>query len=466
MRRWRSSAAYRIAFINFGAYSVGLALLGVIVFAVMHIAFSRQLDSMVLDESETLRSEYVSGGDNELAEAIAEREAQRSTTQMLYAVFAPDGHRIYGTLNAARPPVGRRPILFQDPEEGPDEARAVTIDLSATKRLVVAVDSEWLEGIERIVIIIFGIAFLGACVVGFGGAVILGTYLRRRLQTISKSAEAISRGDIRRRMPVGSRRDEFDEVAAALNRMLDRIEGLLENLRQVSSDIAHDLRTPLARLRNRLERGVIHEPKAGGLISEAIEQLDEVLSLFAAILRVAEVESGETRRFFVAVDLTEMLVELAESYAPAFEDKGRNFIWSIEPGLTAEGDRELLAQAVVNLLENAQRHTPNEAVVRMTGSAAGSVVCMQVIDNGPGVPKADLSRIIKRFARLERSRKTAGHGLGLSLVSAVAKLHRGRLILRSAEPGLSAIIEIPGTRRTRDGLGADQEQTKAEVQPK
>jgi signal transduction histidine kinase len=464
MRSWRSSAAYRIAFVNFGAYSAGLALLGIIVFAVMHIAFTRQLDSMVLDEARTLQSEYASGGDGELAEAIAEREAQHSPTQMLYGVFAPDGRRLHGGLDTKRPAIGRHPIIFEDPVEGADQARAVTVDLSPTERLVVAIDSEWLEGIERIVIVIFAAAFLGACLLGFGGAVILGSYLQRRLQTISNSAEAIIRGDIRRRMPVGSRKDEFDEVAGTLNRMLDRIEGLLENLRQVSSDVAHDLRTPLARLRNRLEQGMLDEPGANALISDAIRQLDEVLSLFSAILRVAEVESGETRRFFMPVDISEMLTELAESYSPAFEDKGRTFIWSIEPGLRAEGDRDLLAQAVVNLLENAQRHTPRDAIVRLTGSAVGPLVSMQVIDNGPGVPKADLGRITKRFARLETSRKTAGHGLGLSLVSAVAKLHRGQLILKCTEPGLSAVIEIPRIRPSAETGDHDRQGAKQERQ--
>src|SRR4051812_30668206 len=187
MRRWRSSAAYRIAFINFGAYAAGLALLGIIVFGVMHVAFSRQLDSMVSDEARTLQDEYSSGGDGELAEAIAVREASRSPTRMLYAVFAPDGRRIHGSLDSARPPIGRHPILFRDPNEGPDDARAMTIDLSPNERLVVAVDSEWLEGIERIVIIIFSLAFVGSVVVGFGGAVLFGSYLQRRLNSISSS---------------------------------------------------------------------------------------------------------------------------------------------------------------------------------------------------------------------------------------------------------------------------------------
>lgn len=446
MLRWRSSAAYRIAFINFGAYATGLAILGVVVFVAMHIAFSRQLNSMVRESARILQNEYVTGGERELAEAIAVRERSSSPTRMVYGVFTPDGRRIYGSLNIERPPLGNHSIVFEDPKEGPDAARAMTVDITPTMRLVVAVDSDWLENTERLMILIFTVAFAGSVVVGFAGAVILGSYLQRRLQSISNSAEAIIRGDIRRRMPVGTRRDEFDQLAATLNRMLDRIEGLLSNLRQVSSDIAHDLRTPLARLRNNLERGALDRRDAGKHIADAIRQVDEVLSLFAAILRVAEVESGETKRFFSPVDVSSLLTELAESYAPAFEDQGRGFDWSIEAALTVEGDRELLAQAMVNLLENAQRHTPDGTSVRMTASSAGTAVRMQVTDAGPGVPEKDIGRITRRFARLENSRNTAGHGLGLSLVNAVAKLHGGELILRTSAPGLSATIQIPRVR--------------------
>jgi hypothetical protein len=443
MRKWQSSAAYRIAFINFGAYSAGLALLGVVVFAVMHLAFAHQLDSMVMDEARTLQEEYATGGEHELAEAISEREASTSSTRMLYAVFAPNGRRIYGSLETKRPRPGVHPISFFDPGEGPgDSARAATADLPDGNRVVVAVDSEWLERIEGVVIVIFSLAFIGSLVVGFGGAVILGSYLQGRLHSISSSAEAIIAGDTRRRMPVSSRKDEFDQLAATLNRMLDRIEGLLENLQQVSSDVAHDLRTPLARLRNHLERGTLTS-NDDALIPDAIRQVDEVLSLFSAILRVAEVESGETKRFFAPVDVTALLYEVAESFSLSFEDAGRIFLWSIEPDIKIDGDRDLLAQAMINLVENAQRHTPAGTIVRMTAVSAGDFVSLQVEDNGPGVPKADLARITKRFARLEGSRNTAGHGLGLSLVSAVAKLHGGRLLLRSTKSGLSATIEIP-----------------------
>lgn len=444
MHKWQSSAAYRIAFIIFGATAAGLALLGIIIFGVMHLAFTRQLDSMVSDEAQTLAQEYASDGNHELAETIAQREALRSPTRMLYAVFAGDGRRIYGSLPASRPPrLGLHRIQFRDPAEGPDEARAMIVDLSRDERLVVAIDSDWLEQIEQEITAIFSLAFLASIILGFGGALILGSYLHRRLHSISSSAEAIIRGDIRQRMPVGPRRDEFDRLAATLNRMLDRIELLLDNLRQVSSDIAHDLRTPLARLRNHLERAVYEETADETLISDALRQLDEALALFGAILRIAEVESGETTRYFVSVDLTALATEVAESFAPEFESEGRTFLWSVEPDLFVQGDRDLLAQALINLLENAQRHTPANTIVKMTASSGETEVFLQVLDNGLGVPKADLGRITKRFARLESSRNTAGHGLGLSLVSAVAKLHGGQLILQDGAPGLSATVEIP-----------------------
>jgi signal transduction histidine kinase len=458
MRSWRRSAAYRIAFAYFGAYALGLALLGAVIFGVMHVTLTRQLDSMVADEARTLAAEFRSGTDRELGEAIAEREASGSSTRMLYAVYGPDGRRILGSFQAQRPVAGLQNIVFIDPREGRDTARAMAVDLSPTERLVVAADSDWVERVEQIELLVFGIAFLGACLLGFAGALILGGFLERRLRSISRSAEAIIAGDIRQRMSVSPRRDEFDQLASTLNRMLDRIENLLENLRQVSSDVAHDLRTPLSRLRTRLEQGALDRRGDDAVLEDAIRRVDELLSLFAAILRIAEVESGETRRLFGTVDLAALVTELAESFAPPFADDGRTLLWSVELGLAAEGDRELIAQAVINLLENAQRHTPAGTVIRLTLVAVGDLACIRVVDNGPGVPRRDLTRITQRFARLETSRGTAGHGLGLSLVAAVARLHCGRLVLKSAAQGLSATLELP-LARSRSGATGPRSET-------
>jgi signal transduction histidine kinase len=454
MRSWRRSTAYRIAFANFFTFAVGLALLGLVVFAAMHVAFVRQLDATVSDEAQTLVDEYRSGGRVELKEAIAVRESSRSPTRMLYAVFAPDGRHVAGSLQTGRPILGVHDITFVDPDGRPDSGRGIAIDLSPGERLLVAADGEWVERIDHTVISVFVAAFLTACLLAFAGALLFGKYLRQRLSSISSTAEVIIGGDIRERMPVSARGDEFDQLAATLNRMLDRIEGLLDNLRQVSSDVAHDLRTPLSRLRTQLERSRDRTADPSTVVEDAIGQLDQVLSLFAAILRIAEVEAGETRRYFTKVDLSALATDLAESYAPAILDDEQSLLWSIEPNLAVTGDRELLAQAAINLIENAQRHTPTGTVIRLTLVSARDSICLQVVDDGPGVATADLPRITKRFARLESSRNKAGYGLGLNLVAAVAKLHGGRLILRDNAPGLSATIELPGNESISDTEGS------------
>ena len=445
MTDWRRSAAYRIALAYAAAFALAMALLGIVVFWAMHVAFTRQLDATVADEAQTLVAEYRSDGGSELADAIAQREFSHSPGRLLYAVFSPNGRRLYGGLHTVRPSLGVQDITFDDPREGPDTARALAIDLSPTERLVVAADREWIERIDQTILIVFAVGFLGICLLGLAGALLFGSYLQRRLRSISDGAVAIIGGDIRGRMPVGPRHDEFDQLALTLNRMLERIEGLLTNLRQVSTDIAHDLRSPLTRLRNRLEEGCA--AAQGGtsqhLIEETIVRVDEVLSLFASILRIAEVESGETRRFFAPVDISALAQDLFESYAPSVRDSGRTLIVSIEPKLSVVGDRELIAQGCANLLENAQLHTPRGTIIRLSLVSAGDCVSLQVNDNGLGVDKADRSRMIERFKRLDASRNTPGHGLGLSLVNAVAALHRGRLSFRDSNPGLSATLEFP-----------------------
>lgn len=450
LTKLRSSAAYRIAFAQFGAAAAGIAILGIVVFLAMHVAFTRQLDGMLTDEMQEIGEEYREGGVQEVRNAIKEREASGAPYSFYYALYAPDGRRIGGALNTKRPALGIHDISFIDPSEGPDDARAIVADLSPHERLVVAADSDWIDQIDRTVITVFGFAFLGASLLALLGAIALGAYLRRRLHLISGMAESIIGGDFRGRIQVKLRGDEFDQVAITLNQMMDRIEGLIENLRQVSSDVAHDLRTPLAKLRNRLEEGLLEVPAVDAqarssrlVIEDAIRRVDEVLSLFAAILRIAEVESAEPRRHFAEVDLSALATQLAESYEPAIHDGGRKLVWSIEPGLRVQGDRDLLSQAGANLIENAIRHTPDGTIIRLIATATGRAMSLRVTDNGEGVPKADRAQIVKRFTRLNSSRNTSGFGLGLSLVSAIAKLHGGQLRLEDAGPGLAATIELP-----------------------
>jgi signal transduction histidine kinase len=426
--RFRNSAAYRIAFVYSAAIAIGIALLGMVIFWAMHIAFTRQLDAIITDEAQTLRFEYRANEPAELADAIAQRERVGRGAGLHYAVFEPDGRRAMGSLNAAMPELGMHDIPFVDRSGGTDAARGLAIDLPDHRRLVVVADREWIERIDRTVLATFAVGFVVVIGLGIGGALVLGGYLQRRLRAIGNAAEGIIEGDIRRRMPMSDRDDEFDQLARVLNAMLEEIERLLENLRQVSSDVAHDLRSPLTHLRNALEESALGEGDAETrrqVLANAITRVDDILSLFAAILRISEVESGKIRRLFKPVDLSALVTDLAESYAPAVREAWRSLSWSIEPGLAMTGDRELIAQAVTNLLENAQRHTPRGTRIDVRLAGLAQSVRISVTDTGPGVAAADRDRIAQRFIRLEGSRTRAGHGLGLNLVAAVARLHRG-----------------------------------------
>jgi signal transduction histidine kinase len=441
------SAAYRISFVYSAAFASAILLLGLVLFEAMHLDFTRQLDTTLRDEASTLVAES-RDDEGELRDAIAQRESSGSGDRLLYAVFGPDRRHILGSLRTGFPPLGLHDLVFDDPREGPDSARGLAVDLSGGKRLLVAADRERLEQIDRTIISVFAAAFLLILLLGAAGALTLGGYLRRRLGAISDAAESIVEGEMGRRMPVGPRGDEFDRLARSLNAMLERIEGLVENVRQVSGDIAHDLRTPLARLRNALEKGLAADAtERSGIVEDALHRIDDVLALFAAILRIAEVESGQIRRTFTMVDVSGLAHEVAESYAPAIADGGRRFLWAIEPGLEVAGDRELLAQALVNLIENAQRHTPPGTEIRLSATGGPSWVTLAVTDDGPGVPEEDMERIVRRFIRLEASRTTPGHGLGLNLVAAIARLHGGRLRFAGNFPGLQVIFELP----RRDG---------------
>lgn len=239
---------------------------------------------------------------------------------------------------------------------------------------------------------------------------------------VSATAEAIIGGDLARRVPIDRSGSEFDRLAMTLNLMLDRIGALMDNLRQVSTDVAHDLRTPLTRLHAQLDRAADGDPDA---IAAAQHQAGELLEIFAALLRIAEIEGLSDRRRPADVDISTLLNEMVETYRPDIESAGRRIVATVDPNLALVGDRRLLAQAISNLIENGLRHSPEGATIMVTGRSHKDRLKITVKDDGPGVTIADASRLFQRFARAEASRTTPGHGLGLALVRAVATAHRG-----------------------------------------
>jgi signal transduction histidine kinase len=435
------SAAYRIAILSSLAYAAATVTLGIGVYWAAHDGLRRQFDDRIALETGVLLNEYQREGRPALLTLIAQRGAMRGTSDLRYAVYGINGQRLAGDFPGDRPPLGLHTLSVQSPDGDEDSERVLATSLDGNERLVVAADWDRLEETDRLILSLLGLACLAVAAIGAVGAWMLGAYLRRRLSAISVAAEGIMAGHLDQRIVIGSGGDEFDRLSTVLNAMLDRIGALLDNLRQVSSEIAHDLRTPLTRLRNHLETGLQgdHDP---AMLEHAIAQADDLLALFAAILRLSEIESGRLAASFGPVDLTGIVADLGESYAPAIEDGGRRLVCEIETLASLSGDRELLAQAFINLIENAQTHTPPGSEIRLSLREGANHVRLTVADNGPGVPAVDRERITRRFARLEASRTRPGHGLGLSLVAAIARIHRARLLIEDNAPGLAVTIEF------------------------
>ncbi|MDR6511932.1 signal transduction histidine kinase [Novosphingobium capsulatum] len=438
-----TSAANRIALVAFAFYTGATLLLGVVTYFATHAAFSRQIDARIAQTSASLQAEFRDEGPSGVIDSLRARQAFEPDA-VDFALFDSHGRRIGGKLETAMPAPGWQTISFIDPVEGPDPARALTTMLDGGDRLVVAEDLSPLEEIDRTILTIFGLTFAALILLGIGAAVLLATFLRRRLAQIGATADAIIAGDLGRRAEVGRHDDEFDRAASSLNAMLNRIAELIANLRQVTSDLAHDLRTPLSRLRNQLDTLCTSQDESlrRPLVERALAQADEVLSLFDAILRISEVEEGSLRKAFATVDISDLVTDLGETLAPLIEDSGRRLLVDVPPALRVHGDRELIAQALINLVENARRHTMVGATIRLIASRQSGVVLLSVCDDGPGIAEADRERAQQRFVRLEASRSTPGHGLGLSLVLAIARAHGASMILTDANPGLAVELRF------------------------
>ena len=278
------------------------------------------------------------------------------------------------------------------------------------------------------------------------GALVVRSLFRRTLANVSVTAAAIAAGDFTQRVRLTGRGDEFDQLAETINDMLDRMARLMEGVREVSNAIAHDLRTPITRARARLEDAAAHAESVAelrGAIERATADLDGIVAVFQALLRIAEIEAGSRRSAFARCDIAPLLADVAELYGPVAEEKEISLSVEAPTGLLVHGDRELIQQAVANLVDNAVKFSRPGDAVRITASVKPGGVEIAVADQGPGIPEADRLRATERFFRGEIARNTPGSGLGLALVQAVAQLHGGSLRLADAGPGLAAIIALP-----------------------
>jgi signal transduction histidine kinase len=289
-------------------------------------------------------------------------------------------------------------------------------------------------------------ALVIVCAMASIGALVVRNLFQRSLANVSATAAAIAAGDLGRRVRLSGRGDEFDQLAEVINEMLDRISRLMDGVRQVSNSIAHDLRTPITRARTRLEDAALHAETVEDLrtaVERAIADLDGIVAIFQALLRIAEIESGARRSAFARLDVAPLLTEVAELYQAVADEQQVKLQVEVTGPLPVHGDSTLIQQAVANLVDNAFKFSPPGGTVRLTGAMATRGVTITVSDQGPGIPDAERLKATERFYRGEAARHTPGSGLGLTLVAAVAHLHGGVLELDDASPGLRASLSLP-----------------------
>jgi signal transduction histidine kinase len=311
---------------------------------------------------------------------------------------------------------------------------------------LVGEETDRIGEVEEAIVRAFGWAFGVTVVLGAMGGGVLSLGFLRRVDAINRTSRAIIEGRLAERVRTRGTGDELDRLALNLNEMLDRVQALMESLRQVSSDIAHDLRTPLSHLRQRLEGARSKARRIEDyetVVDQAISDTDAILATFAALLRIAQIEAGTRKAAFSTVDLSRIFQSITDAYGAVAEDRGQRLAVAIEPGLSVRGDRELLTQMLANLVENAIRHTPEGTRIQLALEQSPTGPVGIIADDGPGIPAEARDKVFRRFFRLERSRSTAGSGLGLSLVAAVADIHVIAITLADNEPGLKAVLDFP-----------------------
>lgn len=325
-----------------------------------------------------------------------------------------------------------------------------SVELGNGMRLVVGRDIVERRGFSAIILQGFLVGVLGIVLFSILAGGITARRVLRRIDTIRDTSTKIMSGNLSERVPVTRRKDEFDGLATNLNAMLDRIEQLLQGLKEVTDNVAHDLKTPLTRLRNQAEaalRDNASEEARKKALETVITESDRLIQTFNALLMIARVEAGAPSGALADADISEIVADVAELYGPVAEDDGIEVVSSVQEGVFLKANRELIGQAMVNLLENAIKYarpedgSPGHILVALDKDS--EMVRIVVADNGPGIPESDRKRVLERFVRLEKSRSEPGSGLGLALVNAVATLHGGEFRIEDNEPGVRAVLQLP-----------------------
>lgn len=451
MRLWRPA-------LNRASLTAILAIVTVAALAMGLIVVDRAGEEIIAHRqrlvAETARDYFVAFASQEglqpLAQAL-DRHAKVAEGAFRYAVFDPQGHLLGGSNlypGDELPGVGFNVVeVEQDGVKRPYEVLVQPMAVGGI--LAIFEDLEDRVAFREAMLTATAAALLTGMAVTIAASLFIWNMLLARAQGVARAAEAIAEGDLSARAPVGDQGDVFDHLGAAINTMLSRIEELLTGLRTITDSLAHDLRSPLTRLRGALARALeadVSPAERTDAMEQAHREAEQVLATFSALIDIARAEAGLSREAMAPVDVRAMLADMAELFAPAFEDQGQLLITNAGAGgepLMVRGHEVLLRQAIGNLLHNANRYAGRGAKVTLDVlETLDGEVQLIVADNGPGVPESQRGRVQERFVRLDDARSTPGSGLGLAIAAACAKLHNGRLLLEDNHPGLRCVLVL------------------------
>ena len=443
---------YLVIFIVFAASLLGYFALNT------RRLITEQITTTVDTEISGLREQYNQGGIRRLVIVVDLRSRRPGSS--LYLVTTATGEGLAGNVGSLEPGVLDHPGWLETsyrrleaPEGNDHRALVQVVQLPGGFRLLVGRDLEERERLFGIIANAGQWSLALVIVLGLAGGFFVSRRVLNRIEAMTETAQTIMAGDLAGRLPVAGTGDELDRLAEHLNAMLERIEALMRGLKEVSDNIAHDLKTPLTRLRNRCEQALrgssgIDDYRAA--LESTIAESDDLIRTFDALLMIARAESGQARDNMTEFDAAEIARDVGELYEPLADEKGIALTVDAPVAAPVRGNRELVSQALANLIDNAIKYAgpngklngaPAEIVVKAGND--GERIALSVADRGPGIAEADRGRVVERFVRLEQSRSEPGSGLGLSLAAAVARLHGGELKLEDNHPGLRSTIALP-----------------------
>jgi signal transduction histidine kinase len=470
MTKFWSTVAFRLA-LGYGLLAIGsMSVISASFYFGTVGVLARSTDAKILSISKRLAEHFESRGSEALRQEIQQLlvDGIEQDTEV-YLLVAPDGWKIVGNIagwTKAKAPLERLSDLKVVRYGRPSLSRLLPRLLPDGSILVVGRDMQDQREIEQLVWRALLAGGAVALLLAIGGALLFRRQIEHRVGAIRRTALEIEAGDLSRRIPISGVEDEFARLNRDINNMLDRIEHLMDGVRHVSNAIAHDLRTPLGRIRSRLEEALSLGESTTELVETArfaIQQVDDLIRMLDRLLQIAEAEAGARRQSFTPVRLAQVISDVVELYDAAAEEAGITLVTEISGDPLTLGDKNLLTSAVVNLLDNALKYAGGGATVQVRATGERDTVSIVVQDDGPGIPPAERSRVVERFYRLDHSRTLPGNGLGLSIVTAIASLHWGKLDLEDAAPGLRARIVLPRAEATGSASGNLAEMPRLET---